>query len=428
MKNLFLQIAFLALTINAVQAQTVSQISSGAGYGKQAFYSLSTDKSTTVDNAAWDIAFSVYGQQDAGIFVNEASSTTVKAIELYKAPSNVFADKIVEADVKDRLYNDEQSWAYGAFNTDRDLTNNFDYGWATYNTTTKLVEGKKVFVLKLRGATATSIPTYRKLEIQNLNLTKYTFRHANLDGSDEKTATIDKKDFAGKTLAYFSLTTGASVAVEPSTPFDMLFTRYTSIIDQNGSGPTPYVVLGILTARGVQVAKATGIDPAKVNPKDYNNAYVKNIDVIGSDWKTFNLPASKWELPQDRVYFVKQTDGTIWKLFFVDFEGSATGTGTFEKTNLGKLLAINDISSDIKFNVFPTIAQNTVNVAFETAQNENVQINLFDLSGRNVMSQKITTTTGFQVYDFDVNNLQSGSYIVHLTTKNGTAARKIIVE
>ncbi len=422
MKNIFLQIAFLALTINAVQAQTVSQISSGAGYGKQAFYSLTTDKSTTVDNAAWDIAFSVYGQQDAGIFVNEASSTTVKAIELYKAPSNIFADKIVEADVKDRLYNDEQSWANGGFNAGRDLANNFDYGWATYNTTTKLVEGKKVFVLKLRNA------TYRKLEIQNLNLTKYTFRHSNLDGSDEKTATIDKKDFAGKTLAYFSLTTGASVAVEPSTPFDMLFTRYTSIIDQNGSGPTPYVVLGILTARGVQVAKATGIDPVKVNPKDYNNLYVKNIDVIGFDWKVINMATSKWEMLKDRVYFVKQTDGTIWKLFFVDFEGSATGTGTFEKTNLGKLLAINDISSDIKFNVFPTVAQNTVNIAFETAQNETMQISLFDLAGRNVMSQKITTTTGFQVYNFDVNNLQSGTYIVNLVTKNGTAVRKIIVE
>ena len=32
----------------------------------------------------------------------------------------------------------------------------------------------------------------------------YTIRYANLDGSDEQTHTIDKADYPGRTLAYFS--------------------------------------------------------------------------------------------------------------------------------------------------------------------------------------------------------------------------------
>jgi Secretion system C-terminal sorting domain/HmuY protein len=426
MKKLSTIFAAFTLVISATVAQTpvISQISSGAGYQQQSFYSLTTDKAVNNSNTAWDIAFSVYGQQDAGIFVNEAGGSsmgvTLPVVELYKAPTNVFADAIKEADIKDRLYNDEQSWAYGAFNSERSLTNPFDYGWATYNTANNVVEGKKVFAIKLRDG------KFRKLEIQNLTATKYTFRYANLDGTGEKTATVDKKDFAGKsTLAYFSFASATTVTVEPSS-FDFLFTRYSSVVDQNGSGPTPYVVLGILTARGITVAKAEGVDTKTVKAANYTNSYKKNIDVVGHDWKTFNLNANKWELPTDRAYFVKQADGTIWKIVFLDFEGSATGTATFEKTNLGKFTSINNIASSIQYNVFPTVVKEEVSVAFTTAQEEAIQVSIIDMNGRIVSNNKLQTTTGFQVYSMDTNNLESGTYIVRIQTKEGIATRKIV--
>jgi hypothetical protein len=420
--KLFFTFLFVAISTFSVFAQTTAQISAGAGYKKQAFYSLKNDAVQSNDNTAWDIAFSVYGNQDAAVFVNEASGTsagmTLPAIELYAAPTNVFADAIKATDVQNRLYNDELSWSSGGFNSEKDVKNPFDYGWGIYNTGNNLVEGKKVFVLKFRDA------KFRKLEIQNLTATKYTFRHANLDGTDEKAVTLDKKDFAGKTLAYYSFTTAKAVDIEP-TGFDFMFTRYSSLLTQ-GPTTTQYVVLGILTGKGIKVAKASGIDPVKVKATDYANSYKNNIDEIGHDWKSFNLNINKWEFPTDRAYFVKQLDGTVWKITFIDFEGSATGTATFDKMNLGKISSINDISSEISFKVYPTVVQDQVNVVFDTPNSENIEIAIVDMNGREVASQKVTTSAGFQVENIDVSNLLSGTYVVKLSTSKGIATSKII--
>ncbi|MEY4904063.1 MAG: hypothetical protein RLZZ292_1878, partial [Bacteroidota bacterium] len=329
-KNLFLLFSFFAL-VNSAIAQT-SQITTGAGYQKQTYYNLATGTSKTVAHTTWDLAFSVYGQQDAGIFVNEAAGSSMgqslPSTEAYNAPTGNFADVITAAQVTERLYNTEQNWSYGALNELRDTSDAFDYGWGKYNFGNNTVEGNKVFVLKLRDG------NFRKVEIQKLALTKYTFRHAALDGTDEKIVTIDKKDFKENTLAYFSFSAGATVVVEPTDGFDLLFTRYSALLTQ-GPTTTQYIVAGILTGRGIQTAKATGIDPKTVKVADYTSKFSKDIDSIGHDWKSFSLTTNKWSVANDRAYFLKMKDQTIWKLVFIDFEGSATGTATFEKTNLG---------------------------------------------------------------------------------------------
>ncbi len=423
-KNLFLLFSFIAL-INSAMAQ-ISQISTGAGYQKQTYYNLTTGTSKTVAHTTWDLAFSVYGQQDAGIFVNEAAGSSMgqslPATEAYQAPTDNFSDVITAAQVTDRLYNTEQNWSYGALNELRDTSDVFDYGWGKYNFGTNTVEGKHVFVLKLRDG------TYRKVEIQKLALTKYTFRHAALDGTDEKTITIDKKDFAGNTLAYFSFAAGKTVVVEPTDGFDLLFTRYSALLTQ-GPTTTQYIVAGILTNRGIQTAKAIGIDPKTVKVADYATKFSKDIDSIGHDWKSFNLAANKWEVSTNRAYFVKMKDQTIWKLVFTDFEGSATGTATFEKTNLGKPVAINEnISNSIQYKVFPSTLQDNLNIAFDAPQSERIELAIINAAGRVELQQGIEANTGFQVFSLDASNLSTGLHFVRLTTKNGVAVAKVIKE
>ena len=420
MKSNFLATAAILLSVQFCSAQAV-QISSGQSYLKQTFYSLSNDAATTINNSEWDIAFTVFGQQDGGIFINEAAGTGVPPqvpLKLFRCNTSVFADVNMASIIKDSLYNDEASWSYGAFNADRNPANPFDYGWGVYNTSSKKVEGNKVYVLKLRDG------SFRKIEIQNINLTVYTFRHANLDGSDEKVVRIDKSNFPGKTMAYYSFANNEVKNLEPAGGFDLLYTRYTSIVEQNNVIQL-YPVLGILTGRGIQTAKATGVDPAKVSAQDYANKFEKRTDVIGFDWKAFTLATNSWSIPSDWAYFVKLRNGDVYKIVFQDFEGSATGITTFEKTFIGQLTSISEGNLDnIQLKVFPSNATEEINIAFDNRDSEKFNYSIADLSGRTFTSAELNVQAGFQVHTLNVGDLPSGAYLLTLQSAKGISTAK----
>src|SRR5690606_24410143 len=131
-----------------------------------------------------------------------------------------------------------------------------------------------VFVIRLRDGTDL------KMQIQSLASGTYQFRDANLDGSNEVTKTVTKADHSGL-LAYFSFETGDIVDVEPATGFEMVFLRYTTPLpDPGGGDPIPYLVTGILSGGGVQVAQANGIDPETVSFLDFADSLSTDIEVI----------------------------------------------------------------------------------------------------------------------------------------------------
>ncbi len=418
---------FIAFIANLSIAQF--QITTGAGYQSQTFYTLKNDGVKTIKNTEWDLAFTVYGQQDGGIFINEAAGSSMgqalPSIELYKTAAKNFQEVILESNINlkdDRLYNDEKnkSWQYGAFNETRDKVkvSPFDYGWGVYNTGTKAVEGKVIYAIKTRDG------KFRKIEIQNLTGVVYQVRHANLDGSDEKSFTLDKSKFAGKTLAYYSFATNTTSDIEPAN-FDLWFTRYVSYVTQ-GTTTAQYNVTGILSGRGVRVARAAGIDPVKVKYADFKDKVSTQLDTIGSDWKTVDIATGKWTVPTDRAYFVINKANEIYKIAFIDFEGSTTGTATLEKTYVGIVSNVNDISSDIRYKVFPTVVQDEVNVAFDLTASETFELSIIDMNGRVVLNKKLEASSGFQVQTLDVSNLLSGTYITRLASKNGIATSKIV--
>ena len=426
MKKSLTLIFLIAFIFNA-NAQV--QITTGAGYQSQTFYNLANDAVKTIKNTDWDLAFTVYGQQDAGVFINEAAGSSmgqaIPSISLYKTSAKTFADAITEASINlkdDRLYNDEKnsSWANGAFNETRDKKAPFDYGWGAYSPAANVVGATKVYALKGRDG------KFLKIEIVSLKGAVYTVRYANLDGTGEKTFTVDKSKFAGKTLAFYSFATNSTADLEP-VAFDLWYTRYVSFISQGGT-TAQYNVTGILSGNGVQVVRATGIDPVKVKADDYKSQYSSQLDTIGSDWKTININTNKWSVPADRAYFVKTKSNDIYKIVFIDFEGSATGTATLEKAYIGKFTstAANDISSSIRYKVFPTVVQNEVNVAFDLEANETFDLSIIDMNGRTILNKSIEALSGFQVQNIDVSNLLSGTYIARLSSKNGIATSKIV--
>lgn len=421
MKKLCLSL-LTALPIGFITAQTIQEISTGAGYSKQSYVSLSGNTETQVDNTAWDIAFTVAGQQDAGIFLNESAGSTQTAIELYDALTSDFsATPDPAALTASRLYNDEASWDYGAFNSPRILINPFDFGWGTYSTSTHQITGDRVFVIKLRSG------DYLKFKVESLAGATYTFRYANLDGTNEQTKTILKTDFAGDGLAYFNFSSGNTVDIEPAAGFDLLFCRYiTPLFDVANNIYIPYAVTGILSAPGVSVARADGVVPATVQYSDWQDSLSTALTTIGYDWKAFSNGV--WTIDSDLVYFVLTADNHLFKIHFIDFEGSSTGTAVMEKTDLGILSTVTAPNANLTaLGLQPNPAQGSTNLILNLNTAEEVNYTILDALGRVATSGMRQGQAGLNSLTLDVSNLQMGVYYCQVQVGQTTITRKLVI-
>ena len=401
----------LAVTVHAQDYQSVS---TGAGYQKQSFSRLADDAEFQVSNTAWDIAFTVSGEQEAGIFVNESSGSSMgqplPEVILYDALTDDFNEQPDPALLLDyRLYNSEQTWSFGAFNEVRDPGNDLDFGWGLLDEQNNQIIGNRVYVLQLRNG------QYLKLKIESLSGDVFTFKYADLDGSNETTATIDKSTYDGKLMAYFSFGSGSTVAVEPEGGFDLFYCRYVaSIYDPGLELKVPYNVTGMLSGPGVQVAEADGVDPETVSYTDYQDSLRSELDIIGHDWKFFS---DSWSLDADRVFFVKTTAGHAWKIHFIEFEGSTSGTAIFEKTDLGLVSTIPSPSANNwEAGIFPNPVRDELTVLldipFETAKN--AQLEVVDIQGHILYKKQLSLKPGFQVYQLPTSSWTPGIYVLRI--------------
>lgn len=421
-----LVISFFYSTLSFAQQAQTRSMSVGAGYKKQSFIDLKTGVEKLIDDTSWDLAFTVYGQQDAGVHINESAGLSmgqpVAGVIVYDAKTTDFS--IVPdptALTANELGNSEASWAYGAFNSGRSSTNPFDFGWGVYSPGSGSVVGNnKVFVVKLRSG------AFKKLQIQSLTGNLYTFKYADLNGANERTATINKADYAGKTLAYFSLTTNTAINLEPATGFDLMYTRYvTTLYDPATMMDIKYQLTGVLSGRGVKVARASGVNQTAVNFNAYKDSLKTRLDIIGHDWKTFT--GSGWVTPTDVVYYVQTANGNVYHMYFLDFEGSATGVAVYELRDLGIVSTIEANAPVSTLNVYPNPAHSEAQIVFDAKEAVDMQMQVIDLQGRIVLDQQLRVASGYQAERLDVSNFASGVYQLVLRSDAGVATTKLVV-
>ena len=149
---------------------------------------------------------------------------------------------------------DTSLWA-GAFNITGDPNNLFDLGWGLYDFATHAVTGDSIFFLKTSGG------LWKKVWIQVLQNSTYTFVHANLDGTNETTVNVNKQNFQGKNFGYYSFATNTVFDREPNKySWDLVFAQYMS------SMPLTYKVTGVLANDSVFTAKAYPVDVTTSTP------------------------------------------------------------------------------------------------------------------------------------------------------------------
>ncbi|MCZ2100358.1 MAG: T9SS type A sorting domain-containing protein [Chitinophagales bacterium] len=424
-KLLPILIGGFALLLTQGQAQEFQKISCGANYKFQSYVNLEKGTEKQVNNETWDIAFTAMGTSDAGIFINESSTSStgenLPQTELYDAKTTDFDANIdVASIVKNIYYNSEISWNYGAFNEGRNLADPFDYGWGKYNPQNHSVIGENVYVLKLRNG------KYKKIQIESLAGIVYNFKYADLDGSNLVTKSINKQtENYGQNLIFYSFDSNSTIDILPQDGFDLMYGRYISWAkDPNGTIEQFYNVTGVLTGPGIKAAVAKGVNPDTVVEKDVEGQYSTRIDVIGFDWK--NFIGTKWSIEQDRAHFLKMPDNTVWKLVFIDFEGSATGNAVFQKTKLGTS-ATTQITG-IEAGIFPNPVENSLYITIDADQNaaSNLGAKIMDIQGRVVFESSLDLQAGLNAFEFNTSILKSGTFVLQLNNGKEVTTKKFV--
>jgi type IX secretion system substrate protein len=415
MKKL-LTITLLSLTLlhYELSAQITNDVVSiGQGYSNQAFYSMQNGEISNIDNTDWDLAFQISGFQ-AAIIVNSKND-----VRLFKSGFHANdwglltpSDTINVLNASNELYNSDTSWWSGAFNVTFDPNNPFDLGWGVYDFATHIVSGDSIYFMILPNGAV------KKVWIESLANAVYTFRHANLDGTNEVTATLDKMNYTARNFGYYSVTNNLVIDREPNKyDWDLVFHQYVAIT------PFIYKVTGVESNDSVNVAKAYPVDYALADPWGF--PYSHYINTIGNDWKAFDLNSFSWVLVDSTVYFVQDRNGQIWKMQFTSFGGSSTGDFEFTKEPVSAT-GINENDSPSIIGLYPNPASNYVRIVTDKVTPD-ASLSIYAITGEQMLTLPIAGNGELKEFDIDVSELAAGLYVINVQSSAGSVFIKLTI-
>jgi hypothetical protein len=392
---------------NIVSSQVDDMISLGAGYVNQSFYSLENGEVANMINTDWDIAF-MSDAFNSSILVNDNIGTQ---LYLYSNVATDWSTVDTTGMMWTPLYNSEFRWEEGAFIQLASEVDPFDYGWGQYNFITHIVTGNRIFILALSDG------SYKKIIIENLDLGVYTFKYADLAGSNEVEVTVNGSDYSAKNFWYYSVQTDQVIDREPSSDsWDITFTRFISEVQPGAN----YLVTGVLQNIGVTASEADNIEIDDAEWTDFSLS--EDINIIGSDWKYFNLDVFQYVVEDSLSYFVQDLTGNVWQLIFTDFDGSATGDIEFTKEMVSATGL--DEEGRVDFSIFPNPTEGQL-TAIIPVENDPITWSLLDMKG-SVLLQG-TWTGGFQ-HQVDLDDLQTGIYLLRIEKEGAIGLERVVIK
>lgn len=409
MKKKLLIACILGSSFGSFSQMIFDSVEMTPGYTNESYYSFVNQEQANIDNTTWDIAFDLSGF-GSSIRTNEHIGT-----EVYVYPNgtdwmNVDTSGLALASE----HNSETTWSVGAFDQSADPSNGFDLGWGIYNQVTHHINGDSIHILKLSDG------SYKKLKMESLASGVYTFKHADLDGANEISATVTKGNFSDKNFAYYSIQNNQVLDREPANnTWDIVFTKY---VGELGPGVF-YGLTGVLSNKGTYVKEANGIAPSLAVHSDYTVDSV--INVIGWDWKSFNTSTFSYDIVSDLSYFIQDQAGNVWHLVFTDFEGSSTGKIVFgkEQVETASLKEFTDISA---FAVYPNPATDFVSLIYNSNVAQATMM-ISNMHGKTIQSESINGS-GLTTKKLNVSDYPAGIYFVQIATENGAITQKLVVQ
>lgn len=414
MKKILQFLLSMFLSISFLQAQEITvNMSMGSDYTNQLFYKLSTETETSFAANLWDIAMLRTSSMAFSLRVNEGIGITV--FEVSNTPSDWATIDVKDEASWTQLYNSDISWGKGAFDQ-----GSATYGWGEYNSQTHHVEGTIIFVLKYSDG------TYRKFINEDF-YGGYTFKYSTWDGSSwsaDQTVTIPNSNNPNNTFNYYSLQNDEEVVAEPETiNWDLKFTKYYTEVAPN----MKYLVTGVLHSNAIEIAENDEPDGMSAAP---SLNYSAEINTIGYDWKSFT--GGSYLVDSDKAFYVKYSDGSIYRLYFTAFSGGNSGDLSFNFENVTEALGVEKVREGVTFGVYPNPVKRDkkINIIFDVqtvSLNDN-SIEIYNLVGQRVLRTKITNTKGFHEKEIDLSSLNSGIYLLRFNSGKYQKLKKILIQ
>lgn len=407
-----------------------NEIVLGSSYANDVWFSFKSGVAKTESTTNWDIAFLTHSQ-NAGIWTNSAKGVTLYVVKDSDGDSwDSPIDTTGMAATWTRGYNSIDSWDVGAFNLGLDgFSNDGDFGWGSYDMSTHAIAGSKVFVIKL------SASSYKKIMIESLLGGIYTVLIADLDGANEVKKIIKKSDYSSKLYIYMDMATTTMVDREPSyDQWDLVFSKYTDLIDMGTGTPTPYTVTGVRTHPLYRTAIVKGVPTSNSNaPVITDEDYSSKITEIGSGWKKFINATASYKIVDSVSYFTtfEETGATnplIQKIVFKEFAGSSTGRIVFD-LNGGATSVDEKLLSSL--NIFPSVVEKSSKVSVDLGDYKDQSIRsirLFNTAGNlvNVINANQDYSNGN--FEISLSDISSGEYFMVFEFANTNLMKKVIIK
>ncbi|NRB62471.1 MAG: T9SS type A sorting domain-containing protein [Saprospiraceae bacterium] len=419
---------FFLFFVCAVTAQDVDfiEITQGSGYAQEVYYNLATQEATPVEINSWEIAFS--GGFSAGIWLNEGTGGIHGELSLYSMHGeHNFSDTLTSDMADTRLYNGKEGYDHGAFATVSDPSNPFDFGWGTYSPVSHVVSGGPTYLLQQRDS------SWLKFKIEKLEAGVFIFSYAGLDGSNASTDTVDTRAYPDRQLIHYSITNQQVIESIP-TDWDLVFSRYYTKIPTGPVEFVDYLVTGVIQAPGVEVAQVTTMEPDTRPFDPSTDSLSTDVDVIGYDWKSFDLSTFSYSIVDDLVFFVKSKTDELYKLQFIDFEGSSSGISVFTQQSAGLVSDTreNQWLEGIAIQTYPNPFVSRVQLSIEDQGNsaDIATWQVLDNTGRLIQSGPFgqSTLQGTFTHTLELGALPSGTYYYQVIGRNGATLTKPLLK
>ncbi len=425
-KYILILATFAFASANAqVGVTKTDSIETGASYLNDVYYQLSSGTKTSLPNNTWHLAFRTGGQTD-GIRINSATVTGAGdgSVKLYLYPnSNVAGWASFDTAGYTgwlRYENSDESWEVGAFN--RAAGQFPDFSWGIYNLDSHVVFGDSLYLVEYKHQGTSK---FKKLWIVKKASSNFTFKFADVDGTNEEEVVLRSADFSGRNYMYYNLETKTSENREPaSAEWDFLLTRYQAL-QFNGSYAA---ATGILTNIGVQVAVGDGKAVADLNLEDFLGDTSDLINTIGYDWKHYEMGQQgvTWYTEDSLAFFIKDRKGIFWKVAFTAFGGSANGKTVFNKTQLtpGTSVRGND-ARIVGSAVYPNPTSGNLQVLVSVEEATNAVVEIYNLNGQLLMSQN-AEVNGLEAISLNVAGLTTGTYLVKVSGQDFVSVQRFV--
>ena len=413
-----------SLTILFLQAQLIEDsVSTNANYATQSFYSLENGEVSNVDNMNWDIAFSIAstGASGSAILFNELNA------DLWAVPQDTSfwsAFDTTGYTSWKRLLNSDTTWTNGAYNKHRGMGpgGTFDMGWGYLDPSNNFwTLGDSLYLCKLNSG------AFKKVWIESLKQGVWSFRYADIDGSNDTTISLTKADYSNKNFIYFSMENNEIIDREPdNTTWELTFAAHKVLVvtpfsSFYTSSLSVYSNVDIWTAKAHSVTYADAIATTEADTE-----FTQTINNIGGEWKS--RVGGVWQVNDTISYFVYDNDSAdFYRMVFTGFDGLSTGKSFFNKEKMGSV-AINSIENNVNLSFYPNPAIENVTVLINIEKSEKCTINIVNVSGQLVSQTSINANAGTLSKAIDVSNLNTGIYFIQVSGETFNVSEKLLIK